>query len=474
MGSKAEFIEVDNRIRSLTTILNNFNHRVSPSSDPNGHPSLLHHFANLLSTGHKNSPDAGKVVAVTGLLLPDGKTSALVVAQDPSSKSDTPEQNELSQDPRWFRFPRWLNFIKISPEQRKTMKTRNGGAPGRELIEVEFSNATLGFWAWLLGMSLSNMKTIVETADSKRSKNDGQGFREDLGMIGGWCLKLDFFTGWSACIVETLLTRTSLARAFGLRVAAQPCREYDDKDADYDMSREPGKCDGHLVLRHLRAILAWSTALHSLASGEHLSIINGELDIGLLQFPHDGQDDISGINVITYEFFRRFPVNESIRIQDTAMLKWGWNLGPEFTGTMHAEAMLMGLLTYFSEPDPSSRVDHWDALRDSKIAERMEDLIGPAVATANKAIGVGKKCCWYCSTLGTILQDKYVSIERGSHGIIYPWSSPRFGLDVSVLRKLEDRLWDELHRAIERVRPLASTRRTSFCDDMRGIVWKKG
>jgi hypothetical protein len=74
MGSKAEFIEVDNRIRSLTTILNNFNHRVSPSSDPNGHPSLLQHFANLLSTGHKNSPDAGKVVAVTGLLLPDGKT----------------------------------------------------------------------------------------------------------------------------------------------------------------------------------------------------------------------------------------------------------------------------------------------------------------------------------------------------------------------------------------------------------------
>jgi hypothetical protein len=131
----------------------------------------------------------------------------------------TPEQNELSQDPRWFRFPRWLNFIKISPKRRKTMKTRNGSAPGRELIKVKFSNGTLGFWAWLLGMSLSNMKTIVETADSKRSKNDGQGFREDLGRIADWCLELDFFTGWSACIVETL--RTSLARAFGLRVAAQ-------------------------------------------------------------------------------------------------------------------------------------------------------------------------------------------------------------------------------------------------------------
>jgi hypothetical protein len=160
-----------------------------------------------------------------------------------------------------------------------------------------------------------------------------------------------------------------------------------------DMSREPGECDGHLVLRHLRAILAWSTALHSLASGEHLSIINGELDIGLLQFPHDGQDDIAGIDVITYEFFRRSPVNESIRIQDTAMLKWGWNLGPEFTGTMHAEAMLMGLLTYFSEPNPSSRVDHWDALRDSTIAERMEVLIGPVSPILNPFICVSADWC---------------------------------------------------------------------------------
>jgi hypothetical protein len=133
----------------------------------------------------------------------------------------TPKRNELSQDPRWFKFPRWLNSIEIPPKRRKTMKTRNGGAPGREFIEVEFSNATLGFWAWLLGMSLSNMKTIVETADSKRSKNDGKGFREDLVIIADWCLKLDSFTEWSACIVETLLTRTSLARAFSLRVAAQ-------------------------------------------------------------------------------------------------------------------------------------------------------------------------------------------------------------------------------------------------------------
>ncbi|KAJ8597370.1 hypothetical protein M405DRAFT_803897 [Rhizopogon salebrosus TDB-379] len=88
MGSKEGFVEVENRIRSLTTILNNYNYWVSPSSNPKGLPSFLQHFANLLSTDHRNSPDAGKVVAVTGFLLPGGKTSALVVTQDPSSKSD--------------------------------------------------------------------------------------------------------------------------------------------------------------------------------------------------------------------------------------------------------------------------------------------------------------------------------------------------------------------------------------------------
>jgi hypothetical protein len=60
--------------------------------------------------------------------------------------------------------------------------------------------------------------------------------------------------GWSACIVETLLPRTSLTHAFDLRVATlsmlssnlflgfrfsgagfvcAACHEYDDNDADY-------------------------------------------------------------------------------------------------------------------------------------------------------------------------------------------------------------------------------------------------
>ena len=144
-----------------------------------------------------------------------------------------------------------------------------------------------------------------------------------------------------------------------------------------DMSREMNESDGHLVLRHLRAMLSWSAALDSLTSSKNLSIINGKLDIGLVQVPHPGHG-IARIEDIIDEFFKRFPlrsVEESCRTRDTANLKRGWN--SKFIGTMHAEASLMGLLTYFSEPDSLRRVDYGNALEDPKIAQRMEVLIGP-------------------------------------------------------------------------------------------------
>jgi len=89
MDPNNEFIKVENRIRALTTILKNLNYHTTPSSDPKDVPSLLRHFANLLrvTTGDRKCPEAKKVVAMTGSLLPDGKINALVVTQSPFSKS---------------------------------------------------------------------------------------------------------------------------------------------------------------------------------------------------------------------------------------------------------------------------------------------------------------------------------------------------------------------------------------------------
>lgn len=74
-------------------------------------------------------------------------------------------------------------------------------------------------------------------------------------------------------------------------------------------------------------------------------------------------------------------------------------------------------------------------------------------------IAVGKKCCWCCDRLGYHL-GQYLGSEfnlPGTHGILFAWSPPRIGIDVSVLKMLENDLWDELHSALRaRARPSVS------------------
>jgi hypothetical protein len=88
MNSQDEFTEVENRIRALTTILHKMGYHVTPSSHQEDVPSFLRHFVNLLTTGDRKCPDAKRVVAVTGFLLPNGKRLTLIVTQNPSPKLD--------------------------------------------------------------------------------------------------------------------------------------------------------------------------------------------------------------------------------------------------------------------------------------------------------------------------------------------------------------------------------------------------
>jgi hypothetical protein len=87
MNPKDEFIEVEKRIRALSTILHNMKYHVTPSSDSKVVSPFLRHFATLLTTGDNHSSDTKKVVAVTGFLHPNGTTSTMVVTQNPFPKS---------------------------------------------------------------------------------------------------------------------------------------------------------------------------------------------------------------------------------------------------------------------------------------------------------------------------------------------------------------------------------------------------
>ena len=62
-----------------------------------------------------------------------------------------PKTSELRKGSRWFKMPVWWDQLAtlMPPEYRERMKTmtRDAGALGKD---VEFSSATVGFWARLL------------------------------------------------------------------------------------------------------------------------------------------------------------------------------------------------------------------------------------------------------------------------------------------------------------------------------------
>lgn len=72
------------------------------------------------------------------------------------------------------------------------------------------------------------------------------------------------------------------------------------------------------------------------------------------------------------------------------------------------------------------------------------------------AIAVSRKCCWCCHWLGQNLRPQFELKLPGTHGILYAWDPP-VGLDVPVLQKLEDRLWEELCQTVlDETKPLYS------------------
>ena len=77
--------ELRQRIRTLTSLLRNFDAHKSPSRHPRDVLPFLNHFTTLLT--HDNQ--ATKVIAVTGSISPSYQVRTLVVAQNPRAEPST-------------------------------------------------------------------------------------------------------------------------------------------------------------------------------------------------------------------------------------------------------------------------------------------------------------------------------------------------------------------------------------------------
>ncbi|KAG2101579.1 uncharacterized protein F5147DRAFT_311573 [Suillus discolor] len=90
------------------------------------------------------------------------------------------------------------------------------------------------------------------------------------------------------------------------------------------------------VLRHLKAIVAWHTAVGTLCSAENSQFIRGKLTLGLLDVPHCGYE-IATLDDIYEEYFKRYDSDsEAHKAVVKSFMKTYLPLS--FPGTIHAEA----------------------------------------------------------------------------------------------------------------------------------------
>ena len=157
------------------------------------------------------------------------------------------------------------------------------------------------------------------------------------------------------------------------------------------MRRVPHETDGHQVFRHLQAIVAWHAAAKSLLDKNRRRVAP-TLRVGLVEVAQSQLDLMTAEEVIE-EFFRRRPASSSeARISIENIIRENLTK-KKFTGTTHAEATLMGLLTYFSHGSPS--VNYGDQIEDISL-RLLKELIEPVCClllsflplhTSNKILG---------------------------------------------------------------------------------------
>ncbi|KAG1873600.1 hypothetical protein DFJ58DRAFT_759202 [Suillus subalutaceus] len=356
----------------------------------------------------------------------------------------TPKANELPET-HWLDAPHWFSLIGLPPD--KDVPKRKQGPPDNQVTQLEFSSNTVHLWASFLGHLILMLERYAAQAQKMENEGDTLGFKTAMTQLSNCCAALNCFVSWDADVVKTLLTKTTLASKFyGFTDGHGEDEDLYDSDESDDLNAESRESSGSHVLRHLKGIVAWHAAIASLTTPTYSKIIRSELSLSLLEIPH-ASFDIANLDDI-YEaspFNALFLSKSSIAFKDLTKSILKRNLSQTFSGTVHAEATLMGLLTYFSSS--SSRVAFEMPLRDDHVAA-LDKLLEPA--TTENVVAVGRKCCWCCDRLRIELLGANRTRFKfpSSNGVIYPWSPPRVGVDVKVLQRLEFALFQELYAAI--------------------------
>ncbi|XP_006462305.1 hypothetical protein AGABI2DRAFT_119155 [Agaricus bisporus var. bisporus H97] len=266
-------------------------------------------------------------------------------------------------------------------------------------------------------------------------------------------------------VIHYIITKSSLSRNFQLRGISDEGTTQSDNDAGMktelkindseDLADDddeivgtqqmPGEGKGEQVFRYMRTLTAWITAsrvvigaLRKLGKPLSASIVTlSDYSSEALSQMEELQDDIIG-QLKAELAYSTWLDRQAERLRKS--LVEGTVKAPR----VHAEAGLMAL----------AKVAR-DGTTNLEPQEVKEVFMADPVL-----IGVSKKCCYMCSLLGQALSagstadfNGVIMQLPGTHGHMFSWDPPQFGVSQSVLDELADNLKRKVVELAERHAP---------------------
>ncbi|KDR66431.1 hypothetical protein GALMADRAFT_162037 [Galerina marginata CBS 339.88] len=345
---------------------------------------------------------------------------------------------------KWISVPIWLQTVANHDTPHFCLLSACE-QPDSDILQWEFSNRTAKAWAGFLTSIIQHLYNALEKQDTTIQETGTQD-NEVAHKIATCCRFLHSYLEWKEKIVEKLLAETTMGS-----VLRSPTREniaVGDPELDEledELRTIPGESPGAFFLRRLRTITAWQAAVNFLFSDYSPARRYRELArtspvfVAVVKMPTPSVPTPISKHDLVKEFKRQFPGSTKILKDLVTVLEE--HHPSTLSGTVHAEANLLGLAKYFTAG--RCKVKYGIDFKDEKTFERFAQP-----ATLDGSIFVEKKCCWCCQRVFKSVGAQLGTSGSGSHGVFYSWRPPRIGIEVWRLRHLEFALWRELRDAL--------------------------
>ncbi|KAJ3504270.1 hypothetical protein NLJ89_g8018 [Agrocybe chaxingu] len=404
------------RIRSLTTILQGLKERdPATAAKENAIPDFLNHLTTLLACGDGHDRDGASFIAVTGATFVEGFRALVVTRANPEQPRtlqtmcadvwegaiDVPLQEHIKDiitvlsglefdlvsgtgdDFNHFCiFVVACCFLELRTRvlldkvlQERVFDALRLWKPPDELdvpimkfprpkwVE-RHSVDTILHWAHFLAWILTKLDSAVQGVHrgcSSQTNVDAKIY--SYSRVNALSRDLYFFLKLKdGYIVRTLLK--SVDNAFRLRDINSD--EDMEKERETYMRMEEQDNMAALVLRYLKAIASWHTAIFSLLQDPKTKRLAKNATIGLIEV-YPQSEEVAPLTELEREFCRRFPFADVQERSDMLTLL-DEHYKPIFTGSIHPEATLMGIFNHYFQdnafPLPRDAVDAPGLLRE--------------------------------------------------------------------------------------------------------------